>query len=124
VLVDVNRKGENATRALAGAGVTTRQLERYEGEHSDGVVVGTLKRAKGLEFKEVFIPGLAVAEWPSRWFVPADLPEEQRQKRIALQLRTLFVGMTRARDRPTLLCGGPPAATVKSAEWAMDVREY
>jgi superfamily I DNA/RNA helicase len=124
VLVDVNRKGEDATRALTGAGVTTRQLERYEGEHSDGVLVGTLKRAKGLEFKEVFIPGLAAAEWPSRWFAPPDLPDEQRQERIALQLRSLFVGMTRARDRLTLLCGGPPAATVKSAEWAMDVREY
>jgi hypothetical protein len=124
VLVDVNRKGEDATRALTGAGVTTRQLERYEGEHADGVLVGTLKRAKGLEFKEVFIPGLAAAEWPSRWFVPPDLPEEQRQERIALQLRALFVGMTRARDRLTLLSGGAPAATVKSAEWAMDVREY
>jgi hypothetical protein len=124
VLVDVNRKGEDVTRALSAAGIKTMPLERYEGEHADGVLVGTLKRAKGLEFKEVFIPGLAAAEWPSRWFVPSDLPEEQRQDRVALQRRTLFVGMTRGRDRLTLLAGGPPATAVGSAGWAMDVREY
>jgi hypothetical protein len=124
VLVDVNRKGEDARRALTAAGLPTTALERYEGEHADGVLVGTLKRAKGLEFKEVFIPGLAGAEWPSRWFVPPDLPPEQRDERIALQRRTLFVGMTRARDRLTLLCGGVPAAAVAGAGWAMDVREY
>ena len=124
VLVDVNRKGDDVARALSAAGIKTTPLERYEGEHADGVLVGTLKRAKGLEFKEVFIPGLAAAEWPSRWFVPPDLAEEQRQERIALQLRTLFVGMTRARDRLTLLSGGEPASPVLKAGWAMDVREY
>ena len=124
VLVDVNRKGDDATRTLSAAGIKTTPLERYEGEHADGVLVGTLKRAKGLEFKEVFIPGLAAAEWPSRWFVPPDLPEEQRQERVALQRRTLFVGMTRGRDRLTLLSGGAPAAAVANAGWAMDVREY
>ena len=62
------------TRALSAAEIKTTPLDRYEGEHTDGVLVGTLKRSKGLEFKEVFIPGLAAAEWPSRWFVPPDLP--------------------------------------------------
>ena len=124
VLVDVNRKGDDATRTLSAAGIKTTPLERYEGQHADGVLVGTLKRAKGLEFKEVFIPGLAAAEWPSRWFVPPDLPEGQREERVALQRRTLFVGMTRGRDRLTLLSGGAPAAAVANAAWAMDVREY
>ena len=91
VLVDVKRKGDDAARVLSAAGIPSRPLE-YEGEHADGVLVGTLNRAKGLEFKEVFIPGLAASEWPSRWFVPPDLPEEQRQERIALQLAELRVG--------------------------------
>jgi superfamily I DNA/RNA helicase len=104
--------------------VPVSDLERYEGEHSEGVLVGTLKRAKGLEFKEVFIPGLSAAEWPSRWFVPPDLSAEQREERIALQLRTLFVGMTRARDRLTLLTGGKPADPLERASWALEVRQY
>ncbi len=111
-------------RTLKDADVPVADLDRYEGEHADGVLVGTLKRAKGLEFKEVLVPGLSKAEWPSRWFVPPDLPPDQREERVALQLRTLFVGMTRARDRLTLLAGGEPADPVARAAWAMDVRVY
>jgi superfamily I DNA/RNA helicase len=124
VLVDVHRKGADAERALKAAGVPTERLERYEGEHAEGVLVGTFRRAKGLEFKEVFVPGLAAAEWPSRWFVPPDLPPEQREERLGLQRRTLFVGLTRARDRLSLLSGGAPAPPVERARWAFDVREY
>lgn len=124
VLVDVRRKGADAERALKAANVPTVRLEQYEGEHANGVLVGTFRRAKGLEFKEVFVCGLAGAEWPSRWFVPLDLPREQREERLALQRRTLFVGLTRARDRLALLAGGEPAPLVDKARWAFDVREY
>jgi len=124
VLVEVKRKGDEVVKALEGAGLATDRLDRYEGEHAEGVLVGTFNRAKGLEFKEVLIPGLAAAEWPSRWFVPPDLTGEQREDRMALQLRTLFVGMSRARDRLILLAGGPPCEPVAQAQWALDVREY
>jgi superfamily I DNA/RNA helicase len=124
VLVDVNNKRDGVLRALDDAGVATARLDRYEGEHAGGVLVGTFHRAKGLEFKEVFVPGMAAAEWPSRWFVPPGLDEEQRAERVALQLRTLFVGMSRARDRLVLLSGGAPNEWVAAAGWTMDVREY
>jgi mRNA-degrading endonuclease RelE of RelBE toxin-antitoxin system len=124
ILVEVRRKGEDAARALAAANIPTVKLERYEGEHADGVLIGTFNRSKGLEFKEVFLPGLAAAEWPSRWFVPPELKGDQRAERLSLQLRTLFVGMSRARDRLTLLSGGPPCGPVEQARWALDVREY
>ena len=88
------------------------------------MLVGTFRRAKGLESKKVFIQGLSVAEWPSRWFVPPDLDDDQRDERVALQRRVLFVGMTRARDRLVLLCGGEACDAVKRAEWTMDVRSY
>jgi hypothetical protein len=124
VLVEVRRKGEDAARALAAADIPMVKLERYEGEHADGVLVGTFNRSKGLEFKEVFVPGLAAAEWPSRWFVPPELHGDHRSERMALQLRTLFVGMSRARDRLTLLSGGAPCDAVEQARWALDVRAY
>ena len=113
MLVEVKRKGDDVTRTLEDAGVPTQRLERYEGEHADGVLVGTFNRAKGLEFKEVLVPGLAAAEWPSRFFVPPQLDEEQRHERVGLQLRTLFVGLSRARDRLVLLSGGEPCEPVK-----------
>lgn len=124
VLVDVNNKRDDVLRALDDAGVATARLDRYEGEHAGGVLVGTFHRAKGLEFKEVFVPGMAAAEWPSRWFVPPGLDEEQRAERVALQLRTLFVGMSCARDRLVLLSGGAPNEWVAAAGWTMDVRAY
>ena len=124
VLVEIKRKGDDVMKTLDLAGVPTHRLDRYEGDHAEGVLVGTFNRAKGLEFKEVLIPGLAAAEWPSRWFLPPDLEGEQRDERMALQLRTLFVGMSRARDRLVLLAGGEPCDAVQHAEWALDVREY
>jgi len=124
VLVEVRKKADEVIRALGAVGVATHRLEQYEGEHADGVLVGTFNRAKGLEFKEVFIPGLSAAEWPSRWFLPPDLIGDARADRLALQLRTLFVGMTRARDRLVLLSGGKPCDPVRQADWALDVRDY
>jgi superfamily I DNA/RNA helicase len=124
VLAETHRKVSDAAKAIDRTGVPTERLDRYEGEHADGVLVGTFSRAKGLEFKEVFICGVADGEWPSRWFLPPDLDGEQRAERLAIQLRTLFVGMTRARDRLVLVSGGRPAEPVRNASWALDVREY
>lgn len=124
VLTAVNRKTDEVLRVFAEAGIPTEPLNGYEGEHADGVLVGTFNRGKGLEFKEVFVPGLSAAEWPPRWFVPRGLDAEQRAEAVGLQLRKLFVAMTRARDRLALLCGGPPCEWVGQAEWAMDVRPY
>lgn len=124
VLVEVKNKGREVIRELERAGVPSMPLEKYDGHHAGGVLVGTFNRAKGLEFKEVFVPGLAASEWPSRWFVPPDLQGEQRAERMALQLRTLFVGLSRARDRLVLLSGGEPCEAVCRAEWALEVREY
>ena len=78
VLVEIKRKGDDVMKALDRAGIPTHRLDRYEGDHAEGVLVGTFNRAKGLEFKEVLIPGLAAAEWPSRWFLPPDLEGDQR----------------------------------------------
>jgi superfamily I DNA/RNA helicase len=124
VLVEVRKKGEGVIAALREADILTHRLERYEGEHAEGVLVGTFNRAKGLEFKEVFVPGLAATEWPSRWFLPPHLTGDARTERLALQLRTLFVGMSRARDRLVLLSGGYPCEPVSQAAWALDVSEY
>jgi superfamily I DNA/RNA helicase len=61
---------------------------------SDAVKVGTFKRAKGLEFKYVFLP--ALTDGPStRW---VDEGESAHRERVERERRELFVGMTRARD--------------------------
>lgn len=63
-------------------------LTEYDGTQREAVKVGTVKRAKGLEFGHVYRP--LVHEWR---LAAAEDPERQR-----LDRRELFVALTRARD--------------------------
>jgi superfamily I DNA/RNA helicase len=79
---------------LHRAGVPFVDLEKYDGRPAPRVKLGTFKRAKGLEFKHVFLPQLV--DGPStRW---TDETAEAYRERVELERRELFVGMTRARD--------------------------
>lgn len=75
--------------ALHGAGIPFIKLDDYAGSPIDAVKLGTVKRAKGLEFKQVAIgrvtPGLLAGSGSAN--------EDE-----ALQRRELYVAMTRARD--------------------------
>jgi len=64
------------------------------------VKVGTYHRAKGLEFKEVYLPHVSAGLVPpaSRSADPSDAEELAR--------RQFFVGMTRARDRLVITWSG------------------
>jgi len=83
-----------AAEALRAAGIPVVELEKYDGHSVDAVKVGTIKRAKGLEFKEVL-----VVRTPPH-LVQADVidPDEAAAERRLLQRRELYVAMTRARD--------------------------
>ena len=60
--------------------------------YAEGVKVLPLKSAKGLEFPVVAVAGLG-APYP---FVPSGANQRQREKRLLLERRTLYVAMTRA----------------------------
>lgn len=94
VLAATKRTVRDYKRVLAGAGLPCVDLEDYDGRTRDQLKVGTFKRAKGLEFKYVFLPRLT--DGPStRW---VDETESAHRERVELERRELFVGMTRARD--------------------------
>ena len=81
-------------RVLAAAGIPAVELTEYDGVTVDKIKLGTFKRAKGLEFKYVLLPGLS--EGPvKRWRGESDEALRERSERLR---RELFVGMTRARD--------------------------
>lgn len=85
---------QEAAEALAEAGIPTIDLATYDGTSTDAVKVGTIKRAKGLEFAEVL-----VVRTPSHLVQDgAATLDDATAERTALQRRELFVGMTRARD--------------------------
>jgi superfamily I DNA/RNA helicase len=91
----ISRAGaQRALRALRRAGLPVVTLEKYDGKPVDAIKVGTIKRAKGLEFKQVLLPELRtdqIGEAPP----PEDGAERERWERLR---RELYVAMTRARD--------------------------
>jgi superfamily I DNA/RNA helicase len=83
-----------AAEALEEAGIPTIDLAAYDGTPVEAVKVGTIKRAKGLEFSEVL-----VVRTPPYLVQPGGATlDEAAEERAALQRRELFVAMTRARD--------------------------
>ncbi|MBB4892352.1 hypothetical protein FHS39_001363 [Streptomyces olivoverticillatus] len=91
VLCRSKHETDRCRRLLADARIPVCSLEQYDGHPVDAVKLGTYRRAKGLEFKHVYLPDhipLASAA------VNDDITRE-RQELFRAQL---FVAMTRARD--------------------------
>lgn len=94
VLVRTNKELQHYCRLLTRKKIEWVNLLHYDGVTIDRLKIGTFKRAKGLEFKYVLLPGLrggALDPWPGE----SDAAFEERSERTR---RELFVGMTRARD--------------------------
>ncbi|RMI39265.1 nuclease-related domain-containing DEAD/DEAH box helicase [Streptomyces triticirhizae] len=109
------RSIDHYQRLLARAGVPVCPLEGYAGSAVPGVKLGSYRRAKGLEFKRVYLPH------HDEGTVPAGgdgEPSEADRERAELARGQLFVAMTRARDLlwlgsvkapGTPAAGAPPA---------------
>ncbi len=94
VLTATNRDALALLAALRAAGFGVIELESYEGAPAPLVKVGTIKRAKGLEFKQVL---LARVDGSLLAPVAEGLDEGAAEAR-EIARRELYVGMTRARD--------------------------
>ncbi len=86
MLCDTTWQAKEASKLLAAAKIQCLDLLDYEGISTDAVKVGTIKRAKGLEFKAVLLP------WST---VGARASDDERAAR---ELRERYVAATRARD--------------------------
>ncbi|MER7822481.1 UvrD-helicase domain-containing protein [Streptomyces sp. NPDC096097] len=91
-------------RLLTQEGIPVCQLEHYDGRAVDAVKLGTYRRAKGLEFKNVFLPRYDAVPGQGTPAGPAAGPaigtgtSETARERAELLRSQLFVAMTRARD--------------------------
>lgn len=89
VLCRTRGEASAARRAPVEAGLDVLALEDYDGTSVAAVKVGTVKRAKGLEFGRVYLPRVDSYR----------VEEGSAERELALrERRELFVGMTRARD--------------------------
>lgn len=91
-------------RACRNAGIPTIELEKYDGRPVDAVKIGTVKRSKGLEFKQVLVPRLRPAQLYSNVRDEAKdgtaptFASDVIRERDERDRRELYVAMTRARD--------------------------
>lgn len=108
------RRAETALRA---AEIPVLRLKDYRGQPLDGVRIGTFAGSKGLEFKfAILLAG------KSDWSVSPFMLKDQGdiEEWWAKERRTLFVAMTRARDRLAILSGPELAAPVTQAREHFD----
>ena len=87
-----------AVEALKRANIPVLELTHYDGRPIDAVKVGTVKRAKGLEFKQVLMAQVPAVLLPGD-NTPMVHEEGAAAEHTELQKRQLYVGMTRARER-------------------------
>jgi DNA helicase-2/ATP-dependent DNA helicase PcrA len=71
-----------------------RDVDGLEG--TPGVRVLTMHQSKGLEFDQVFVPGLADGKMPN-WFAVKDFRDTDDSSGLDEERRLLYVAMTRAR---------------------------
>jgi superfamily I DNA/RNA helicase len=85
-------------RLLERAGISVCLLEHYDGRPVDAVKLGSYRRAKGLEFKRVYLPEHDAALANGSRTPPDAEASETERERNELARSQLFVAMTRARD--------------------------
>lgn len=119
VLAPTNRAAKSWMDRLGSAGIAVLDLSKYQGEAVDAVKIGTYNRAKGLEFKVVFLPGLDDGRFPPPQH-PGQDPHEYEDER-SLNISRLFVAITRARDGLFLSCSGEPCDVLIGALDHFDV---
>ncbi|MFG2284951.1 UvrD-helicase domain-containing protein [Streptomyces sp. NPDC048595] len=98
VLCPSKRAIERYLRLLTRAGIGVCSLEQYDGNPSEGVKLGSYRRAKGLEFKRVYLPRYDAVLPPGTKREAGGAGAETAYERGELARSQLFVAMTRARD--------------------------
>ena len=129
VLVLRNRDAEQLVAALQDRTVPCVNLKDLrDGPLEDGVRIGTFDRAKGMEFRAVFIPRLGESRFPidtlhrrsGQLAMPmpgnqlAPLTEEDQEERL-LNLDRVYVAMTRAKERLYLIADEQPCEEIQRA---------
>lgn len=112
VLAPFNTSANSVRARLRSHGLEVQSLENYDGRPNDRVKVGTYHRAKGLEFKAVFLPHLG--RFPPQARKGSSTEEAAENHELAVS--QLFVAMTRARDLVVLLHGSRISPVITPAE--------
>jgi mRNA-degrading endonuclease RelE of RelBE toxin-antitoxin system len=99
--------------ALTEAAIPWCRLSDQNDGPTAGVHVGTMHRAKGLEFKAVLVLDCGDGVVPSPAAARGDDDPQDREAREARERRLLYVAMTRARDELVVSWSGRPSRFIE-----------
>lgn len=102
-----------ASEALTRADIPWRPLSDRDEAATRGVNVGTMHRAKGLEFKAVLVLDCSDGVIPSPAAIRSADDPQDREAAEARERRLLYVAMTRARDELLASWSGRPSRFVE-----------
>ncbi len=91
--------GNRVTDPLENAGIPIFHLQDNDDKRPDAVAVGTMHRAKGLEFKAVIIAGCDHNVMPYARVLDRCVDEEEKREFVGQERRLLYVACTRPRER-------------------------
>ena len=99
-----------AARALDAAKIASNPLEKdTDLSKVTGVNVGTMHRAKGLEFKAVFVLGVEDSVVPPASLVAKTKEPADLEALLVRERNLLYVALTRARDEAFVFWSGTPS---------------
>jgi superfamily I DNA/RNA helicase len=116
VFARTRRTGEDTGKALRAADIPVQLLsedaEQSEDPIEPGVTIGTMHRAKGLEFKAVLVVGCDERKLPNAFALEQITDPTDREAAVAQERRLLYVSLTRARDEAFVTWSGTPSPFV------------
>ncbi len=118
VFLKHNQQVDATINSLKHVGIPCAHLTR-DGFSGTGVRVGTYDRARGLEFRAVFLPRLGVSQFPhgngdTVETHPEIDPNQHLESRL-LELDRLYIAMTRARELLFLIADEEPCDEIRRA---------
>ena len=91
------------------AGIPFFELKKDQFPQAPAVNIGTMHRAKGLEFKVVFVVDLDDLNMPNQKAITSRADHVMREEALILERQLLYVSVTRARDLACLTWAGTPS---------------
>jgi superfamily I DNA/RNA helicase len=95
--------------SLKAAGIPCQQLSREEEPTAAAVNLATMHRAKGLEFKAVFVVNVSDELMPFPYAFKLLSDQQAREAAIERERQLLYVSVTRARDEVFVTWVGQPS---------------
>lgn len=108
IFARTSKRAEEVQARLSAGGIAAAGLDDEHATPS-AVQVGTMHRAKGLEFKAVLVVDAGAEALPSPGLLRAALDPQDRDNALARERQLLYVAMTRARDLLRVTWSGKPS---------------